>query len=269
MNLFLEPRTRPLVIAHRGSSAYAPENTLAAFQLAADQGADAIELDVDLTMDGHAVIMHDATIDRTTDGWGRVSALTLAEIRRVDAGRWKSAAFQGERVPRLVEVFEAVGQRVLINVEVKSISLRSNGVEAQVAALVRRYDLFERVIISSFNPLALRRIKTVEPRLACGLLLAPDLPIYLRQAWLAPLIPQLEARHPQYSQVNQPLVEKWHARGQRINVWTVNEAATLAAVTQAGVDGIIGDDPVWMRRTLNDYLTSEAGPPAVLSLVAH
>ena len=250
MNLFLQPRSRPLVIAHRGSSAHAPENTLAAFQLAAEQGADAIELDVDLTRDGQAIIMHDATIDRTTDGSGAVNALTLEEIRRVDAGAWKDAAFKGERVPLLDEVFAMVGQRVLINVEVKSTSLRSNGVEASVAALVQQHNLFERVIVSSFNPFALRRIKQIEPRLACGLLYAPDLPIYLRRAWLAPLVPHLDARHPHHSQVSQALVAKWHARGQRVNVWTVNDAATLRAMAQVGVDGIIGDDPLLMRRLL-------------------
>ncbi len=252
MNLFLRPRAQPLVIAHRGSSAHAPENTLAAFQLAAEQGADAIELDVDLTRDRQAIIMHDATLNRTTDGTGAVHELTLAEIRRVDAGAWKSAAFKGERVPLLDEVFATVGQRVLINVEVKSMSLRSNGVEAQVAALVQQHNLFERVLISSFNPFALRRIKLSEPRLACALIYAPDLPVYLRQAWLAPLIPHLDARHPQHSQVNQSLVEQWHARGQRVNVWTVNDVATLRAMTRAGVDGIIGDDPVFLRKTLND-----------------
>lgn len=250
MNLFLQPCSQPLIIAHRGSSAYAPENTLAAFQLAAEQGADAIELDVDLTRDGHAIIMHDATIDRTTDGEGAVSALTLEEIRRVDAGSWKGAAFKGERVPLLDEVFTAMGRRVLINVEVKSMSLRSNSVEAKVAALVQQHDLFERVIISSFNPFALRRLKHIEPRLACGLLYAPDLPIYLRCAWLAPLIPHLDARHPHHSQVNQSLVAKWHARGQRVNVWTVNDAATLRAMARVEVDGIIGDDPMLMRRLL-------------------
>ena len=251
MSLFLQFRSQPLIIAHRGSSAYAPENTLAAFQLAADQGADAIELDVDLTRDGHAIIMHDATIDRTTDGSGAVHDLTLAEIRRVDAGTWKDATFRGERVPLLEEVFAAVGQRVLINVEVKSMSLRSNGVEAKVATLVQQFDLFDRVIISSFNPLALRRIKHLEPRLACGLLYAPDLPIILRRAWLVPLIPHLDARHPHHSQVNQSLVQQWHARGQRVNAWMVNDAATVRAMAQAGVDGIIGDDPVFLRQVLN------------------
>jgi glycerophosphoryl diester phosphodiesterase len=250
MNLFLQPRSQPLIIAHRGSSTYAPENTLAAFQLAAEQGADAIELDVDLTRDGRAIVMHDATIDRTTDGQGRIADLTLEEIRRVDAGAWKEAAFKGERVPLLQEVFEAVGERVLINVEVKSMSLRSSGVEAKVAALVQQYDLFERVIISSFNPLALRRVKQLQTRLACALLYAPDLPIFLRNAWLAPLIRGLNARHPHYSQVNRAVVDQFHARGLAVNVWTVNQPGIVRAMEQAGVDGIIGDDPVLIRQIL-------------------
>ncbi len=239
-----------MIIAHRGSSAYAPENTLAAFQLAAEQEADAIELDVDLTRDGHVIVMHDATIDRTTDGHGRVADLTLDEIRRADAGAWKDAAFTGERVPRLEEVFEAVGQRLLINVEIKDMSLLGTGVEAQVAALIEKYDLLDRVILSSFNPLALRRAKYVNPHLTCGLLYAPDQPIFLREAWLAPLIPGLNARHPHHAQVNKTMVDQFHAQGLVVNVWTVNQAGTVRAMVQAGVDGLIGDDPVLIRETL-------------------
>ncbi len=250
MNLFLQPRSQPVVIAHRGSSAYAPENTLAAFQLAAEQEADAIELDVDLTRDGHVVVIHDATIDRTTDGHGRVSDLTLEEIRRVDAGAWKDAAFKGERVPLLEEVFEAVGQRVLINVEIKGMALRGTGLEAQVAALIEKHNLVDRVIISSFNPLALRRLKHVNARQACGLLYAPDSPIFLRDAWFAPLIPGLNARHPHHSQVNKAVVDQLHAQGLAVNVWTVNQAGIAHAMAQAGVDGIIGDDPVLVREAL-------------------
>jgi len=250
MNLFLQPRSQPLVIAHRGSSAYAPENTLAAFQLAAEQEADAIELDVDLTRDGHVIVMHDATIDRTTDGHGRVTDLTLEEIRQADAGAWRSAEFKGERVPLLEEVFEAVGQRLLINGEIKDMSLRGSGLEAQVAALIAKHDLIDRVIISSFNPFALRRAQRSAARLACGLLIAPDQPFFLRDAWLAPLIPHLDARHPHYSQVNKAVVDQLHAQGLVVNTWTVNQAGAIHAVRQAGVDGIIGDDPVLIRETL-------------------
>lgn len=250
MNLFLQPRSQPLVIAHRGSSAYAPENTLAAFQLAAEQGADAIELDVDLTRDGQVIVMHDATLDRTTDAQGRVTALTLAEIRRADAGTWKSAEFKGERVPLLSEVFDVVGQRLLINVEIKGMALRGSGLEEKVAALIEERALLDRVILSSFNPFALRRVKHVDARLACGLLIAPDLPIVLRDAWLAPLIPGLNARHPHHSQVNKAMVDQCHAQGLAVNVWTVNQAGTARTLAQAGVDGLIGDDPVMLRETL-------------------
>ena len=250
MNLFLQPRTVPLVIAHRGASAAAPENTLAAFELAAKQGADAIELDVDRTRDDQLVVMHDATIDRTTDGRGRVSDLTTEEIRRVDAGMWKGSAFKGERVPLLEEVLTAVGQRLLINIEIKSMTVRGHGLEVKVAALIKRFDLLDRVIVSSFNPFALRRMQQAEPRAACGLLYAPDFPSVLRRAWLTPLIPNLQARHPHHSQVALSMVEWCHARQQCVNVWTVNEAATVQAMARAGVDGIIGDDPVLMREAL-------------------
>lgn len=250
MNLFLQPRSQPLVIAHRGASAYAPENTLAAFRLAAEQGADAIELDVDLTRDGHVVVMHDATVERTTNGHGRVADLTLDEIRHADAGVWKDVAFKGERIPLLEEVFEAVGRRVLINVELKGMSLRGSGLEAKVAALIEKHGLIDRVLISSFNPFALRRAKHINPRLACGLISAPELPIFLREAWLAPLVSGLNARHPHHSQVDKAVVAQWHAQGLAVNVWTVNQAAVARAMAQAGVDGIFGDDPVMIRETL-------------------
>lgn len=250
MNLFLQPRSQPLVIAHRGSSAYAPENTLAAFKLAAEQDADAIELDVDLTRDGHVVVMHDATIDRTTDGHGRVADLTLEDIRRVDAGAWKSVEFKGERVPLLEEVFTAVGRDVLIDVEIKGMSLRGNGLEQQVAALIAQHDLADRILVSSFNPFALRRMKQIDPRLACGLIYSPDLSIFLRKAWLAPLIPNLNARHPHHSQITKAVVDRFHAQGQCVYVWTVNQAGVAHAMAQAGVDGLIGDDPALIRETL-------------------
>ncbi len=250
MNLFLQPRSQPLVIAHRGASATAPENTLAAFRLAIEQEADAIELDVDLTRDGHVIVMHDATLDRTTDGHGRVADLALDEIQRVDAGTWKSEQFKGQRVPLLEEVFEELGRWLLINVEIKDMSVRGSGLERKVAALITKYDLIERVIVSSFNPLALWRVKHADARLACALLVAPDLPIFLRDAWLAPLIPHLNARHPHYSQITKAAVARWHTQGLMVNTWTANQANVIQAVQQAGVDGIIGDDPVLIRKTL-------------------
>ncbi|MBU0511232.1 MAG: glycerophosphodiester phosphodiesterase, partial [Chloroflexi bacterium] len=108
---------RPAIFAHRGASAYAPENTLAAFDLAIRQNADAIELDAKLSADGHVVIIHDQTVDRTTDGTGRVSDLQLAALQELDAGCTYDEAFRHERIPTLGEVFDAVGRKILINVE--------------------------------------------------------------------------------------------------------------------------------------------------------
>src|SRR5512145_3196062 len=108
---------KPLIFAHRGASAHAPENTLAAFELAIAQNADALELDVKLSADGHAVVIHDTTVDRTTGSEGRVKDLSLAELRSLDAGTFFSEKYSGERIPTMEEVFESVGKRILINVE--------------------------------------------------------------------------------------------------------------------------------------------------------
>ncbi len=245
MNLFLEPRSAPLVIAHRGSSAHAPENTLAAFGLAADQNADAIELDAKVTRDGHVVVMHDPTIDRTTDGHGRVSALTLAEIRQVDAGVKFDSLTEGEKVPLLEEVFEAVGRRLLINVELTNYTSPNDGLEEKAVTLIKKHNLIDRIIVSSFNPSALRKVKALEPCLACGFLYQPLWP-----AFLFPNVPDLGAHHPHFSMVS-PLWVKWqHWRERRVNTWTVNDPFVVRAVARAGVDGIIGDDPVMIRQTL-------------------
>src|SRR5690606_28189003 len=109
-----------LVFGHRGAKAYAPMNTIPAFELAAEQGADGIELDVHRSKDGHAVIVHDFTVDETTDGNGTVTEMTLAQLKELDAGSWFGEGFHGVQIPTLDEVFEAVGERLLINVEIKS-----------------------------------------------------------------------------------------------------------------------------------------------------
>src|SRR3989449_9458057 len=145
MNRWLES-TRCLVIAHRGASAAAPENTLAAFRLAADLGADGIELDVRGTADGQLVVLHDASVNRTTDGAGRVAALTLDQLRRVDAGKKFGPSFRGERIPLLSQVFEVVAGRLLVDVEIKAA-----GVEAGPLGLIRRIGMGGAGLLSSLR----------------------------------------------------------------------------------------------------------------------
>src|SRR2546422_1547564 len=152
MNRWLES-TRCLVIAHRGASAAAPENTLAAFHLAADLGADGIELDVRGTADGQLVVLHDASVNRTTDGTGRVAALTLDQLRRVDAGKKFGPSFRGERIPLLSQVFEVVAGRLLGGIEIKA-----GGVEGAGLGLLRRRRMAESVGMSSFDSKVVARI---------------------------------------------------------------------------------------------------------------
>jgi glycerophosphoryl diester phosphodiesterase len=251
VNLFLQTRTRPLNLAHRGASAYAPENTLAAFRLAAQMGADGLELDAKLSRDGAIVVMHDATVDRTTDGSGRVSDLTLAELKHLDAGSKFDPKFAGERIPTLQEVIDAVGERLIVNVELTNYASAGDGLELKVVDLIAKRGLAERLMVSSYSPLALRKVKRRAPRVVCGLVYAPREPIFLRRAWFAFLVPGLEAHHPQHSLIDAAAVRRFHARGQKVNTWTANDEADMRRLIDAGVDAIMTDRPDALRRMIN------------------
>ena len=140
----------PVIFAHRGASAHAPENTLAAFELALAQGADGIELDVKLSADGKVVVIHDATVDRTTGAHGRVKDLSLAEMRPLNAGSFFSEKYTGEKIPTLEEVFEAVGKRTFINVELTNYNTPRDQLVETVCMLVKRFGLQKSVMFSSF-----------------------------------------------------------------------------------------------------------------------
>jgi glycerophosphoryl diester phosphodiesterase len=244
---WLTPRTRPLNIAHRGASAAAPQNTLAAFRKAMELGADGVELDVQLSADGVPVVIHDLTVDKTTDGTGLVRSKTLAQLKALDAGRKFSPQFAGERIPTLSEVFDVLEGKLLVNVELKDFNPRGSELGAPVVEIVRKHAMDKRVLFSSFNPFALRGVKRLAPEIPAGLLYAPDLPIYLRRAWLAPFIPH-EARHPHFSMVTEALVERCHARGLRVNTWTVDDPAEMRRLIVVGVDGVITDVPDMLRQ---------------------
>ncbi len=242
---------RILNFAHRGASHDAPENTLAAFRLAAQQGADGIELDVTLSADGEVVVIHNDTVDATTDGSGAVSALPLAALKELDAGAWFGPDFAGERIPTLVEVFEALGGRVLINVELKGLSYKADGLEAKVAALIDRHNLAQRVIISAFNPLRLRRMRRVAPGLPLGFLHEDQSPGWLRALATGLLIGvNPEADHPCESLVTPAYLARMRRRAQRVNVWVVNDAARMRALRDMGADLIMTDRPDVLRGVL-------------------
>ena len=159
-----------MIFAHRGACKYAPENTIAAFELALEQGADAIELDAKLSADGKVVVIHDQSVDRTTDGNGRVNKLTLPELKKLDAGSFFDSKFAGERIPTLDEVFESVGKRIFINVELTNYASRNDELVPLVADIVKRHEIQKNILFSSFAPVNLRRAQQLLPEVPVGLL---------------------------------------------------------------------------------------------------
>lgn len=232
---------RPVVFAHRGASAHAPENTLAAFALAGHLGAPAIEFDVKLSRDGHVVVIHDPTVDRTTDGHGRVHEMTLADLRALDAGAKFSAECRGERIPTLDEVFEMTSKKLFMNVELTNYATPFDGLVDAVAGLVKRHGTGKRVMFSSFSPANLFRAWRLLPDAPRGQLSLPGASGAWQRA-AGSLIP-VQAEHPFYADVTARTVGRAHARGRRVHVWTVNDPAEMRRLFALGADGIFTDDP--------------------------
>lgn len=251
---FLQSRysNNVLVFGHRGAKAYAPMNTLPSFLLAVEQGADGVELDVWLSKDGHLVIIHDATVDGTTDGHGEVQAMSLAELKALDAGGWFAPNFAGTRIPTLDEVFDALPSDFLINVEIKKVdntSTETDGVEAAVAECIRRHQAQERVIVSSFSLNALERFHAAMSDVALGYLyVAPE---QVEAAQASPL--EFDFMHPLHESVTSDLINKHRALGSLTNVWTVNDAQRMRWLIEAGVNGLITDAPDVGRSVVNEW----------------
>jgi len=244
----LENLLKPVVFAHRGASQYAPENTIAAFDLAVSQGADAIELDVKLSADGKAVVIHDQTVDRTTDGSGRVDHIKLQDLKKLNA-QYRFDTYTGERIPTLDEVFESVGKRIFINVELTNYATRNDDLVPVVAEIVKRHQLSKEVLFSSFVPGNLKKIKTLLPGVPVALLASQGiLGITSRSALFTQLSPKII--HPYVEDVNQRYMNIERKRGRRVHVWTVNEEIDLRRLIALGVDGFFTDDPVKALRIL-------------------
>jgi glycerophosphoryl diester phosphodiesterase len=248
MNLF-RSIPAPLVIAHRGASAYAPENTLAAFRTAVEQGAGAIELDAKLSADGEVMVIHDRSVDRTTGGKGPVNGLSLAQLKELDAGSFFASQFSGERIPTLDEVFADVGQKILINVELTNYASPLDSLVEKVCQLVSRHALEDRVLFSSFSANNLKLSRQI----------LPDVPVAILaprgwMGWLSRLSVMLNTSpewvHPYFSDASGGYIRRQHELGRKVNAWTVDDPADMAALLLNGVDGLITDDPVAARQVL-------------------
>jgi glycerophosphoryl diester phosphodiesterase len=232
-----------LNIAHRGASSRFPENTLKAFAAAMDAGAQMCELDVHLTIDGTVVVIHDETVERTTDGRGAVRSMTLEELKRLDAGIRFGGEFAGERIPTLEEVMTLAEGRCGLNIEIKSA-----GVERKVCELIVGRRALATAMISSFDWDALAVVRHFQPRVRVGL---------LASQWPARLVGaafelKAESINPRSDIVTEDLCIAAHERNLSVYTWTVDEPAEMRRLIAFGVDGIMTNYPERLRE-LTDY----------------
>ncbi len=238
------PARAPQVIAHRGASAEAPENTLAAFRRALEIGVDGVELDVHLSADGVPVVIHDPLLERTTDGRGLVKDLDLTGLRRLDAGRRFAERFAGERIPTLIEALDVL-RRVRVIIEIKNGPLYYPGIATPVVAAIREAG-HGAVTISSFDHPVLLEVRAAAPELGTAVLYSarPVDPVRMARDAEATIL------HPHWVYLTADLVEAAHGAGLRVETWTVDEPAHLRHVVAAGADGVMSNHPDRLRAVL-------------------
>lgn len=229
-----------LIYAHRGARGYAPENTMAAFEEAYRLGADGIELDVQLSKDGHVVICHDHTIDRTSNGRGWIRDLNLSELKSYDFGGWFNQQCQGERLLTLIELLAwAASTNLLLNIEIKNGPVLYPQLEEKIVAAIHDFRVSDRTIISSFYHPSLKRIKQLDHRLKTGILFEcrPINPLdFLTAA-------QADFLHPYWQSLDETWCAAARTAGVPINTYTINTAEEYAWVQKFGVLAIFTDYP--------------------------
>ncbi|MFC1881266.1 glycerophosphodiester phosphodiesterase [Thermodesulfobacteriota bacterium] len=242
----------PLVIAHRGYRKQYPENTLSAFEAAVETGAAMIELDVMLSRDRKPVVIHDATLERTTDGHGAVNDYTMEELKQLDAGSWFDAKYADQRLPELSEVLDLVNGRTRVNIEIKASAYEHHNppdaIEKQVVALVKQKNLQDSVLISSFDIDILVQIASMEDPPAIALI--SKTPASKRTVEICSHL-KVFSWHPDHLIVTPRQVDKMHAAGLKVFPYNVDTFEDYTKMIDLKVDGVITDDPVsagqWSR----------------------
>lgn len=238
VTLFPE-KTRPLLFAHRGCSCQAPENTMAAFELAVQQQIPGIELDIQLSADGELVVFHDSTLERICGISGSVSDFTTKELQRMDAGKWKAPQYSGNGIPSLREVLAAFGGSVLFDIEIKYYRFREAlGIPSVLAELLAELDLYEGIAVSSFDPRIVRRAKQVLPSLPAGLIHdAGSLPVWLPLG-AACRYSRVDFRKPSSAIIKGPV-----SGILPLLCWTVDTPDEARRCLYAGAAGLISNRP--------------------------
>lgn len=231
-------------VAHRGATGYAPENTIAAFDLAVEMKADYIEIDVQRSKDGELVLIHDTTVDRTTDGTGKVGDLTFEQLRSLDAGSWFGEQFAGEKIPTFDEILDRYHGKVGILVEMKAPELYP-GIEEQVAEELKERNLDkpqnEKIIIQSFNFDSMKKMDKLLPKVPIGVLTSNR--AHTTPEALQEFSTYADWFNPSYGIVTKELVNQVHSLGMQIGSWTVRSQEAADFLFEMGVDAIITDYP--------------------------
>ena len=253
---FMRTGSPTRVIAHRGFSSRAPENTLIAVQQAIEVGADMVEVDVTVTADGHVICLHDETLDRTSNGSGLPNNMTLAEIKQLDAGSWFAPEYAGEKIPTLSEVLDAVKGRILINIEIKPEAVEY-GVVQKVSSLVNEHEMLDSVVVSSFSPEALRLMKITDQAVMTASLFNKE--IHTGRDPLE-IIQEVGSRGFNISgkRLTPEMLERCHKHGIPVAVYTVNDVAEMRDLMKLGVDAVFTDHPDLMLEVVAQGAPREA-----------
>lgn len=247
----------PVIFAHRGASFYAPENTLPAFALALEMGAKAIELDAKLTPDGVVYIHHDPTLERTTNGTGKVYEKEWQTLTKLEAGAWKDEKYRGTRIPQLADVFDLVRDKAYINVELTNYETTHDALVVKVIELVQKMKLIGQVFFSSFHPANLQQARKIEPRIPVALLTGTFQQFWLRDAWVSPFLPH-PARHVEDKQLSPEFIARQHEQGRKVSAYTVNSPEQMRQFFKWGLDGIFTDKPDIGLQVAREIYSSES-----------
>lgn len=230
-----------IIYAHRGSSGVYPENTMLAFEKAVEEGADGIELDVQLTKDGQVVVIHDETLARTTGAEGYVRDYTLEELKKLDAGKIKDGAYGFQAIPSFEEYCEfAAEKKIITNIEIKTGVYYYEEIEAKTLEILKRYHLEEKVVFSSFNHLSILELKKLAPEIPCGALLGKN---GLGNAGYYCEKFNYEYYHPDFNSLTAESVKNCKLHGIGLNVWTVNTVEEFNQLYDWKCDGAITNYP--------------------------
>jgi len=236
------------IIAHRGGSNLAPENTMAAFQNALNLGVDMIEIDIEQTIDSVVVVIHDTKVDRTTNGKGKVDSLTYSYIKTLDAGSWYDSRFKGEKISTLEEVLQAVNGKATVLIEIKSGDELYPGIEKRTVEAIQHFNAHSWTIVQSFNKKTVERVKILDNKIVTYYLLGRNFMSYyhslqakIKKNKIQEFLYDGIAVH--YSMLNAASVDSVKQMGLGVFTWTVDEEDDMTKMIEFGVDGIITDSP--------------------------